>query len=308
MIGFTDEIQVRNQEVFGDTETHNLTMMFYNGYAISDDNQYGLSYPTLEEVRKTIWMQDAICDYCGNDRDGTKDPFDIALKFGVLFKLPQDNAKEQKLKWLEQFALTNPDGKNAYEKLCNELAQPDKDYFAVYHDRTGDGGMKVRYLGTCCCDDCAVEVAFATNIIPKDVVHYFRQEDIEAANNAIDYGEDMEVVAVYRTNNNLLEEYWTVVSSPALNNKFAAFVWNRNDRSEHVSNRFYTFTSHSEMQTFILREKVNEMREELPEFNVSWFLEKLDVNTGLHKDATFNDINIWAQEGYNVWICCGTYK
>lgn len=308
MVYYTDEIQVWNSEIFGDSEEHSIVMTFYDGYALSDDKQYGLSYPTLEQVRKTQWMQDAIGDYCGHTCDGTKDPYDVALKFGVLFKLPQDARMERKLEWLKQYALINKERQEAYDEFCIELLKPDKDYFVLYHDRTGDGGMKVKYLGVCCCAGTAIEVAFATNIIPQDVVHCFRQEDIQEANNVVDYGENMEAVAVYRAPESFSGEYWTIVSSSAMNNKFAAFSWNRNDKSEHVSNRFYTFSSYSEMQLFMAREKVNEMKDDLPEFNVTWFLKNLSIDVGLRPDATLHNVNIWAQEGYNVWICCGTYK
>ena len=303
-----DKINVCNEQIFNDKEAHVLTMRFYDGYAISTDNLYGMSYPTLFQVQSTDWMQKEIIGYCGVGRDGTDCPFDIALKYGVLFKLPQDNRLERKIKWLEQFAIVDADRKTAYEKFSNELDSPNKEYFVLYHDRTGDGGMTIKYLGECCCDDEAVDKAFSTKAIPQDTVHFYRVEDIEAANTAVDYGEGMEVVAVYHSSSQYLEEYWTVVSTPASTDKFAAFVWNRGDKSQHVSNRFYTFPSYVAMQKFVLKEKVNEMQSELAEFNVSWFLEDLKGDTGLTPDTTLHNINIWAQEGYNVWIVCGTFK
>lgn len=253
-------------------------------------------------------MQKEITDYCGDGRDGTDYPFDIALKYGILFKLSQDSKLERKIKWLEQFAIVDVDRKAAYEKFCNELDAPNKEYFVLYHDRTGDGGMSVKYIGECCCDDEAIDKAFSTKAIPQDTVHFYRAEDIEAANRAVDYGRDMEVVAVYHSSSQYLEEYWTVVSVPVSCDKFAAFVWNRGDKSQHVSNRFYTFPSYMAMQNFVQQEKVNEMQDDLPEFNISWFLEDLKGDTGLKPDETLHNINIWAQEGYNVWIVCGTYK
>lgn len=267
-----------------------------------------MSYPTLFQVQNTDWMQKEITDYCGDGRDGTDYPFDIALKYGILFKLSQDSKLERKIKWLEQFAIVDVDRKAAYEKFCNELDAPNKEYFVLYHDRTGDGGMSVKYIGECCCDDEAIDKAFSTKAIPQDTVHFYRAEDIEAANRAVDYGRDMEVVAVYHSSSQYLEEYWTVVSVPVSYDKFAAFVWNRGDKSKYVSNRFYTFPSYIAMQEFVQQEKVNEMQDDLPEFNISWFLEDLKGDTGLKPDETLHNINIWAQEGYNVWIVCGTYK
>ena len=209
---------------------------------------------------------------------------------------------------MEQFAIVDVNRKAAYEKFCNELDAPNKEYFVLYHDRTGDGGMSVKYIGECCCDDEAIDKAFSSKAIPQDTVHFYRAEDIEAANMAVDYGKDMEVVAVYHSSSQYLEEYWTVVSVPVSCDKFAAFVWNRGDKSQHVSNRFYTFPSYMAMQNFVQQEKVNEMQDDLPEFNISWFLEDLKGDTGLKPDETLHNINIWAQEGYNVWIVCGTYK
>ena len=145
MIHFTDEILVRNQQIFNDAEEHSLTMTFYDGYAISQDKKYAMSYPTMAQVKRTAWMQEEIRNYEGEDRDGTKEPFDIALKFGVLFLFPKDNKAERKIKWLEQFAIIDAGRKVAYEKFCKELDAPNKEYFVLYHDRTGDGGMSVNY-------------------------------------------------------------------------------------------------------------------------------------------------------------------
>lgn len=308
MVEYIEEITVCNEQIFNDKESHTITMRFYDGYAISTNNLYGMSYPTLFQVQNTDWMQKEITDYCGDGRDGTDYPFDIALKYGVLFKLPQDSKLERKIKWLEQFAIVDVNRKAAYEKFCNELDAPNKEYFVLYHDRTGDGGMSVKYIGECCCDDEAIDKAFSIKAIPQDTVHFYRAEDIEASNMAVDYGKDMEVVAVYHSSSQYLEEYWTVVSVPVSCDKFAAFVWNRGDKSKYVSNRFYTFPSYIAMQEFVQQEKVNEMQDDLPEFNISWFLENLKGDTGLKPDETLHNINIWAQEGYNVWIVCGTYK
>lgn len=305
---FTEEINVCNEQIFNDKEAHTLTMRFYDGYAISTDNLYGMSYPTLFQVQSTDWMQKEITEYCGDGRDGTDFPFDIALKYGVLFKLPQDNRLECKVKWLEQFAIVGDDRKVAYEKFSNELDAPNKEYFVLYHDRTGDGGMKVKYIGECCCDDEAVDKAFSAKAIPQDTVHYYRIEDIEAAKSAVDYGPNMNVVAVYKDYHPYSEEYWTVVSVPTSNDKFAALIWNRDDKSQHVSSSFFTFPSFVAMKNFVQREKACEMADDLQTFNDTWFLENLNHNAGLTPDTTLHNINIWAQEGYNVWIICGTFK
>ena len=97
-----------------------------------------MSYPTLFQVQSTDWMQKEITDYCGDGRDGTDYPFDIALKYGILFKLPQDSKLERKIKWLEQFAVVDANRKAAYEKFCNELDAPNKEYFVLYHDPAGE--------------------------------------------------------------------------------------------------------------------------------------------------------------------------
>lgn len=138
MVEYIEEITVCNEQIFNDKESHTITMRFYDGYAISTNNLYGMSYPTLFQVQNTDWMQKEITDYCGDGRDGTDYPFDIALKYGILFKLSQDSKLERKIKWLEQFAIVDVDRKAAYEKFCNELDAPNKEYFVLYHDRTGE--------------------------------------------------------------------------------------------------------------------------------------------------------------------------
>lgn len=83
---YIDTIEVRNEAIFGDKEPRVLEMDFLDGYAISTDKLFGMSYPTIEQVKKTEWMQKDILAYCGDDRKGDC-AFDIALKFGVLLSL-----------------------------------------------------------------------------------------------------------------------------------------------------------------------------------------------------------------------------
>lgn len=304
---YLDKIQVCNEDIFNDNETHTLEMYFYNGYAISIDNKYGMTYPTLEQVAKTPWMQCEINAYCGDNRTGDC-VFDIALKYGVLFQLPHDTKSQLKIEWLEQFALRNPNRKAVYEKFCTELDAPNKEYFVLWHDRTGDGGMCVQYLGECNCDEEAKNKAFDTGAMPKDAAPYYRAEDIKEAEQAVSYGEGMNVVAVYCLKSESSVGYFTIVASNATDNKYAAFVWNRHDNSMHVSNSFSTFASYTAMQNFVMQAKVDEMKEDLVDFNVTWWLQNLSVDCGLTPDKTLHNIKIWSDNGYEVWICCGTYK
>lgn len=302
-----DKIEVQNSAVFHDNEIHTLEMYFYDGYAISTDNLYGMSYPTMWQVSNTLWMQDKIKKCCGEEHIGDC-PFDIALRFGKIFQLPRDTKSQMKIKWLEQFALRNPHRKVVYEKFCTELDAPNKEYFVLRHDRTGGGGIYVQYLGECNCDEEAKGKAIDTEVIPKDAVPYYRAEDIEEAESMVSYGKGMNVVAVYCLKSESGIDYFTIVASSAINNKYAAFVWNRHNNSTHVSNSFNTFDSYIAMQHFVMQAKVNEMKDDLVDFNMTWWLQDLNTDCGLTPDELIHNIKIWSNNGYEVWICCGTYK
>lgn len=71
MVEYIEEITVCNEQIFNDKESHTITMRFYDGYAISTNNLYGMSYPTLFQVQSTDWMQKEITEYCGDGRNGT---------------------------------------------------------------------------------------------------------------------------------------------------------------------------------------------------------------------------------------------
>lgn len=53
MVEYIEEITVCNEQIFNDKESHTITMRFYDGYAISTNNLYGMSYPTLFQVQNT---------------------------------------------------------------------------------------------------------------------------------------------------------------------------------------------------------------------------------------------------------------
>jgi hypothetical protein len=59
-----------------------LSMKFEDGIArMTDDTKLEMTYPTIEEVKKSEQMQDAIMSYTGRD---DIIPYDIALRFGKL--------------------------------------------------------------------------------------------------------------------------------------------------------------------------------------------------------------------------------
>ena len=141
---YIETIEVRNEAIFGDKESHVLEMDFLDGYAISTDKLFGMSYPTIEQVKKTEWMQKDILTYCGDDRKGDC-TFDIALKFGVLFVIANNVKMSKQIEYLEGFI--QPEDQEEYKNFCKSLDAPERDYFVLFHDRTGDGGMSISYLG-----------------------------------------------------------------------------------------------------------------------------------------------------------------
>ena len=57
-------------------------MEFHDGYAVDDTHpQYIMTYPTIEEVKKSKRRTERIIDYTGRD---CITPFDVALVYGVM--------------------------------------------------------------------------------------------------------------------------------------------------------------------------------------------------------------------------------
>lgn len=309
---YTEEIIVCNEAVFNDSKTHTIEMDFFDGYAISVDKQYGMSFPTLEEVERTEWMQEEILKYCGDNRDGTEYPFDIALKYGVLFKLPQDSKVERRVEWLERFALDGigEDGKAEYKKFCEELDAPSREYFVLYHDRTDNGGMGIKYLGKLLCKKEALEKAFDTLAIPNNAFNYTNPTRLEEAAQVVAYGTGIEVHAVYRSSDRDSNEYWTVVSAPSLNRKFCALIWNRNNCSAHVNTGFELFETIDDMQKFMERARIKEMQHDLANLGITWNVKELHGDCGLLpvSDHMIKNLNIESSDWYNVWVVGGRYK
>lgn len=237
---YIDKIEVRNEAVFGNKESHVLEMDFMDGVAISNDKKCGMTYPTLEQVKKTQWMQDEILAYCGDNRKGDC-TFDIALKFGKLFELPVNVKLSKQVKYLENFV--QPEDLQEYERFCKSLEQPNRSYFVLYHDRTGDGGMTIACLGKFNCLDEAKKVAIEKFLIPIG-----RTREAEISKNGIYYDvvlqDETRIDAVYVDNDIVSTEYWAILSRDYNEKKqYGTLVWNRDDQSNDVQNCFmYSIT------------------------------------------------------------------
>lgn len=162
---YIETIEVRNEAIFGDKEPRVLEMDFLDGYAISTDKLFGMSYPIIEQVKKTEWMQKDILAYCGDDRKGDC-AFDIALKFGVLFALTNNVKMSKQIEYLKGFI--QPEDQEEYKNFCKSLDVPERDYFVLFHDRTGDGGMSINYLGKLGGVSEAENIALQKGIIPSN--------------------------------------------------------------------------------------------------------------------------------------------
>lgn len=86
-----DEILVCSPEIFGDKEEYDLTMKFYDGYAIEerqdDEPPLILLYPTLKEVEHWDVLKSGILEYVQGAENNDIIPHDSALKWGVLFRV-----------------------------------------------------------------------------------------------------------------------------------------------------------------------------------------------------------------------------
>ncbi len=299
---YIDKIEICNEAIFGDRLPRMIEMDFQDGYAISLSGDYGMSYPTLEEVRKTKWMQDEILAHCGNDRDG-KSIFDIALKFGKFFALPANDRLQKTVAYLE--GVLQPESKYEYYRFTKSLNRPEREYFLLYCDRTGDGGMRVDYLGVY----DSTWWAFMKSSVPTHKCH---EADIEREHltDEVVLQVTTEIEKVYVSDDELSGELWAILSRPVNPNaRFGVLVWNRHDNSPNVQNAFFVYDYLDEMEDFVKKQKVAEMSSHLELFNDSWFADILSGDYGLKSiENGINNVNIWANEGYNVHIINGTFK
>lgn len=303
---YIDKIEVRNEAIFGDKESRVLEMDFLDGYAISTDKEFGMSYPTIEEVKRTQWMQDEILAYCGDGRNGDF-PFDIALKFGKLFILPMNAKLQRQVKYLEEFL--QPEDQEGYQMFCKSLDHPEREYFVLYHDRTGDGGMAIDYLGVYENAYEASRTAFYKGSIPADhsreIVDVQRELMYEVV-----LQDDTKIDMAFVNTEEMSTEYWAIISRKVNpKEKYGVLVWNRDSKSNDVQNMFYVFDNKENMLECARKQKVAELSVSLEFFNDSWFCETLKGSFGLKLvECGMKNVNIWGYEGYNVHIISGTFK
>lgn len=303
---YIETIEVRNEAIFGDKESHVLEMDFLDGYAISTDKLFGMSYPTIEQVKKTEWMQKDILAYCGDDRKGDC-TFDIALKFGVLFVIANNVKMSKQIEYLEGFI--QPEDQEEYKNFCKSLDAPERDYFVLFHDRTGDGGMSISYLGKMGGVSEAENMALQKGIIPSN-----RTRKVDDAQREILYEvvlqDDTTINSVYVDNSVGTTEYWAVISreyNPE--EKYGVLVWNRDSNSNEVQNMFYVFDSFDAMDKCVKEQKESELCSNLDMLNDSWFIQTLKGNYGLQPVQNgIKNLHVWADDGYEVDIISGTYK
>lgn len=303
---YIEKIEVRNEAIFGDKEPRVLEMDFLDGYAISTDKEFGMSYPTLEQVKKTEWMQKEILAYCGDDRKGDC-TFDIALKFGKLFVLQMNRKLQGQVKYLEEFL--QPEDQESYKMFCKSLDHPEREYFVLYHDRTGDGGMAINYLGVFENAYEASRASFYKGCIPPD--HSREVDDVQRELiYEIVLQDDTKIDMAFVSTEERSTEYWAIISRKVNpKEKYGVLVWNRDSQSNDVQNMFYVFDTKEDMVECASKQKVAELSVALESFNETWFCETLKGDFGLKPvEGGMKNLNIWGYEGYNVHIISGIFK
>lgn len=87
-----DEIIISDSRILNTGDEVNLTMRFYDGYAIEEQNNNSplvLLYPTINEVRHWACLLDGVLEYVQGASKNDLTPHDIALKWGVLFRFEE---------------------------------------------------------------------------------------------------------------------------------------------------------------------------------------------------------------------------
>jgi len=305
-----DTIEVTNQEIFGDNETHSIEMEFCDGYAISVDNQFGMSYPTLELINNNDNLCEKVYEYCGR---GADEPFDSALTFGVLFKLPAlDDWAEKRHDILMDLLTDNQ--LEVYERKCFEMENTNKrDFFVVELDAISDCGMKVTHVPDANgLEDCKI-VAFDTRLIPSDATLLGDQDGLDAINEC-DFDELLEVHEVFKDKGQFATSYYYVVSKPCDANRYIGMVWCRRGCSMENKTAVLFFATKEELDKYVTDCKVSEFKSDLETLGITWNLEIMEgdggnaVCCGIQAiDNGIPNFNIWGNDGYNVHIVNGRY-
>lgn len=303
-----DTIEVQNQEIFGDAETHEIEMEFHDGYAISTDKQYGMSYPTLDLINNNDNLCEKVYNYCGR---GADDPYDSALTFGILFKLPAaDDWAEKRhdilMELLDEKQLAE------YERQCYLMENKEmRDFFVVELDATGDCGMKLSYVPDAKnLEDCKC-IAFDTRLIASNV----KVLEGDMANDAIsecDFDDECEIHDVFQETSICSSCFYFIISKPRDSKRYVGMVWSRNGCSMDNKTCILFFETSGEAEKYVTDCKVAEFQRDLESIGVTWNLELLEGEDGKccglkPIDHGIPNFNVWGNDGYNVWIVNGRY-
>lgn len=305
-----DTIEVQNQEIFGDAETHEIEMEFHDGYAISTDKQYGMSYPTLELINNNDNLCEKVYNYCGR---GADDPYDSALTFGILFKLPvADDWAEQRhdilMELLDEKQLAE------YERQCYLMENKEmRDFFVLELDFISDCGMKLTYVPDAKnVEECKC-IAFDTRLIASNVA-ILEGDNKSDAINECDFDETVEVHDVFKEMGPYATSHCYIISKPRDDNRYIGMVWCRHDCSMENTTSLLFFSRKEDVEKYVTDVKVGEFKTDLESVGITWNMEVLEGVGGNGKCCGITPIehgipnfNVYGNDGYNVHIINGRY-
>lgn len=81
-----EEILVVSEDIFGDSEEHEINFHYGNGLAISEDMKYVMTYPKREELSEKDKAYIREYDGIPNPREYTNRDICLVLGKGILFK------------------------------------------------------------------------------------------------------------------------------------------------------------------------------------------------------------------------------
>lgn len=215
---------------------------------------------------------------------------------------------EKKVNFLE--GMLNEDDKKKYDAYCKTICKY-RNYFVIAHDRTGDGGMSMLYLGAFTNVEHAEKAAIsgASPFIPIGRV---RKVDYptEEIGSDIDVQKGTYLESVYVDNGVVSTEYWAIMSREYKEDeRYGVLIWSRDGLSKNVRNTFFVYDNKDDMLNFVKQAKRSELQDELESLNDSWFIDDLSGNYGLSPIDNFpGNLRVWGYEGYEVYIINGTFK
>lgn len=293
-----DTICLVNQQVFGDEEEHQIEMEFFDGYAISVNCRYGLTYPMLKHLSKP--MKAEVENYTGRELES---PFDIALMYAKPFKLPTDARADKEHDFL--MSILTERQVEEFERFSEKLEE--REYVLVYFDLNTDCGINFYYGGKFFNDVDAAEYFVNKGIIGQDKMlnphhpsHQYVVDELSIDSNA-------KIERIYfEKNSEENHEFYYLISRPLDLATDVVLIWNRGGHSKFNQNEVRFFNDSKAAAAYAAKAKAREFAEELESFGITWNMEEIKFFN--HLPTLYHSFNVWGNDGYNVHIVHGKYK